>query len=177
MIKNDINSSFKGVIFIIGFMASGKTSIGRLLANRLNIPFIDLDTEIQIGEGKSISEIFEKQGEEYFRQKESIYLRNIPNLTTSIVSTGGGTPIFNDNMSYINSIGMSIYLDVPFESIWKRLKNKINYRPLASIMDLNMLNSLYDSRVNYYNKALKVFIPNEQDSLEDQIEYILKLII
>ncbi len=176
MIKNDINGGFKGLIFIVGFMGSGKTLTGRLLSNRLNIPFVDLDTEIQIGEGKSIKDIFEFYGEAYFRDLENAYLRKSTNLTTAIISTGGGTPFYIDNMRFMNSMGTSIYLEVPFNVIWKRLENGKLHRPLASNMDINMLNSLYMNRVNIYEKALKVFRYNEEHTIEDQIEYILKLL-
>lgn len=177
MIKIDNKSNFKGVIFLVGFMASGKTTIGRLLANKLELCFFDLDTEIQINEGQTIRQIFEVEGESYFRDLESRYLRKLSKNGGCIISTGGGTPMYNDNMQFMNSTGITCYLNIPFKIIFSRLQMDKNFRPLASKSDINMLNLLYVSRESTYNTAHKIFIYNEQHSIEDQIEYILNLFI
>lgn len=177
MIKKNNKSSFKGVIYLVGFMASGKTTLGRLLANKLELSFFDLDTEIQINEGQTIKQIFEVQGESYFRDLESRYLRILSKKKACIISTGGGTPIFNDNMHYMNSTGITCYLDIPFDVILERLQKDKNFRPIVSKSDINMLNLLYVAREGTYHAAHKVFKYNEQHSMEDQIAYILNLII
>ena len=107
--------------FLIGFMGSGKTYVGKRLANELDIPFYDLDEYIEEKEGKKISEIFNEKGEEYFRQVERMCLRDFGIIGDAVIACGGGTPCFFDNMEWINKTGTSIYLQTPVKIIVDRL--------------------------------------------------------
>tara|TARA_R110000868_G_scaffold200317_3_gene447641 strand:- start:105 stop:611 length:507 start_codon:yes stop_codon:yes gene_type:complete len=148
-------------IFLIGFMASGKTSKGQKLARKLNIPFIDLDQKIEEKENKTISGIFQNNGEKYFRQVEAEVLRSIPKHEKAIVAVGGGTPCFHDNMEYINSVGTSIYLKRSESRILGRLRQSKQKRPLvANLSDLELKAFITErllQRSAYYEKATVIF--------------------
>ncbi len=118
-------------IFLIGFMGSGKTTLGKSLAEKLQYPFLDMDTLIEKEEGLSIAQIFKKKGESYFRKKERKILQSIiKDYTTAVVSTGGGAPCFFDHMEQMNKAGKTIYLQLtPGETI-QRIQDAKNHRPL-----------------------------------------------
>ncbi|MCW9041229.1 MAG: shikimate kinase, partial [Flavobacteriales bacterium] len=145
-------------IFLIGFMGSGKTTIGKKLANKLTIPFFDIDEEVVNDEGKDIPAIFENNGENYFRQKEHEKLTQLINKNEAfVISTGGGTPCFNNNMELMNANGTTIYLKYTPEFLVSRLKNSIHKRPLLQNISLSELNSFITSllaeREFYYSQS------------------------
>src|SRR5258708_15000387 len=121
-------------IFLLGLPGSGKTTIGKELAGLLRIPFVDLELEIEKSFKKKITEIFEKQGEGYFRELEAKQLRKWCSAPSGFVmATGGGTPCFYDNLKFINQTGKSIFLDVPAREIVKRIKKaELMERPLLA---------------------------------------------
>ncbi|MCS6992057.1 MAG: shikimate kinase [Chitinophagales bacterium] len=110
-------------------MGSGKTYLGRQLADLLKRPFTDLDQLIEQQEQCSIAELFAREGEQAFRQKEQAYLKKIP-LRHQIIATGGGTPCFFDNLSWMNEHGLTVYLKVSLDILIKRLKAQTRHRPL-----------------------------------------------
>ncbi len=116
-------------IFLIGFMGSGKTFIGRRLAQVLRVPFIDLDAYIEQRTGQRIAQLFVQIGEAGFRQIERDALQHLPK-GDAVVATGGGTPCFFDNMAQMNAQGLTIFLEVPVDVLVKRLLNERAHRPL-----------------------------------------------
>jgi shikimate kinase len=116
-------------IFLIGFMGSGKSTIGKKLANRLGYTFLDMDREVETAEKKSIAHIFKESGEAHFRMLESDWLKNYDGQNT-VVSTGGGTPCFNKNMALMKSKGKTIFLNVPPAALAQRLFHANQSRPL-----------------------------------------------
>ncbi len=116
-------------IFIIGFMASGKSSVGRRLASQLDFDFIDSDAEIEKQCGKNISEIFEQDGEVAFREMETKFLFELETENT-VISLGGGTPCSKQNLELIQSRGRTVYLTLPAKAIVDRLNKSKNRRPL-----------------------------------------------
>ena len=116
------------MVYLIGYMGAGKTTITKLLANELHLPFYDTDQEIEKNEKRSVSEIFKKDGELHFRMLETELLKNI--TKNSIIACGGGLPIHNNNMGLINSKGISIYLKASNNCLFNRLKNEKQSRPL-----------------------------------------------
>jgi len=116
------------MVYLIGYMGAGKTTITNLLANELRLPFYDTDQEIEKNEKRSVSEIFKKDGELHFRMLETELLKNI--TKNSIIACGGGLPIHNNNMGLINSKGISIYLKASNNCLFNRLKNEKQSRPL-----------------------------------------------
>lgn len=127
----------KKYIFLIGFMGSGKTSLGKLLARKLNFDFLDTDKLIEEQEKSSIQEIFNSKGESYFRELEHQLLKNISeNRFATVFSTGGGMPIFNENITLMKKIGTVVFIDVPVGMLYFRLKNDVKRPLLASQKDL-----------------------------------------
>lgn len=122
-------------IFLIGYMGAGKTTLGRALAKELDIQFIDLDSYIEERLCKSVSQIFAENGEEGFRDIERRMLHEVGDFENVVISTGGGTPCFFDNIEYMNRQGATVFLDVPVERLFIRLKIARKKRPL--IMEKN----------------------------------------
>ncbi len=118
------------LVYIIGFMGSGKSTAGKKLAASLGWAFIDLDRKIEERAGKAIPRIFEQDGEDQFRQIESDVLRSLSSLTETIISTGGGTPCHGDNMDFMLSAGMTIYLKLTPAQLTNRLLKSSGERPL-----------------------------------------------
>lgn len=122
--------SISAPIFIVGFMGVGKSTFGEKLAIEKSLPFVDLDRWIEASEGKKITEIFEENGESYFRELETKYLRDLP-LMPSVVATGGGTPCFHQNMEWMLQNGHVIFLQASEEVILSHLlKDGIKHRPM-----------------------------------------------
>lgn len=148
-------------IFLIGFMASGKTSKGKKLARKLEFDFIDLDEEIERKEGQSIATIFEVKGEAYFRQQEADVLRRIPETTKAVIALGGGTPCFHENMKYVNERGTSIYIKRAATTILGRLRQNKAKRPLvADLTDEELkafISENLEKREAFYKKATLTF--------------------
>jgi shikimate kinase len=124
--------SFKGIIFLIGFMGCGKTRLGKKMANKFNLPFIDLDTLIEEQSGQTIPEIFSQYGETGFREIEKKTLQNTSFPANSIISTGGGAPCFYDNMNWMNTHGLAVFLDTPIPVLASRLMVAKTERPLIT---------------------------------------------
>jgi thiamine-phosphate diphosphorylase len=118
-----------GRVYLVGFMGSGKTSVGRRVAERLGIPFVDLDAEIERTSGRTVRALFESEGEPSFREREAMYLAATAALPHAIVSTGGGCYAREENRRGIAGLGISIFLDTPFSVVLARLSNKMD-RPL-----------------------------------------------
>ena len=144
-------------IFLIGMPGSGKTTLGKQLAEKLSLPFVDLDHEIESTERKSIADIFQENGEDYFRKIESDLLKAWATKTDHFVmSTGGGAPCFYDGINVINENGVSIFLNVPVPTLVERTLSR-THRPLLqsdSREDLERrLQYLYQNRRAVYLRA------------------------
>lgn len=146
-------------VFLLGLPGSGKTTLGRKLAAELQLPFIDLDKEIEKTEGKPIREIFTEKKEEYFRKLESAELKKwCAKQTDFVMATGGGAPCFFDNIDVINKSGKSIFLDVPASEVARRMSmSPIEKRPLLAAGGRDGLKDsiefLRSNRLSYYRQA------------------------
>jgi shikimate kinase len=118
------------IIFLVGFMGSGKSTVGQGLARRLGYSFIDMDARIEGEHGMSINEIFEELGEKAFRDMESNLLQEMVTLEDAVISTGGGLPCTGNNMELINRNGVSIYLRMEPAALLNRLSRGKSRRPL-----------------------------------------------
>lgn len=127
-------------IFLVGYMGTGKSTVGKQLARELGLRFIDLDQHISEAERKTIGELFRSQGESGFRGLERKYLRKLDETAEPFVcATGGGTPCFYDNMVWMNKTGISVYLEMDVASLAYRLRHAKTERPiLKSIQDPNL---------------------------------------
>lgn len=117
-------------IFLIGYMGAGKTTAGKELANILNLDFIDLDLYIESRYHKSINQIFTEHGESKFREIESKLLKEVSDFENTVISTGGGTPCFFDNMQHMNNCGTTLYLKSSTKTLADRLFLNKDKRPL-----------------------------------------------
>jgi shikimate kinase len=102
-------------IYLTGMPGCGKSKVGRILAERLHLPFVDLDVVIAGAEGMEINRIFAERGEPWFRELEARWLRESSAVPAFVMATGGGAPCFYGNMEYMNGAGISVFLDVPLE--------------------------------------------------------------
>lgn len=148
-------------VFLIGFMGCGKTTFGRKLAKQLEWDFIDLDDYIEANQKASIQEIFSSKGEAYFRGLESNALEEASKWEKTVISTGGGTPCFNNNINFINNIGLSIYIKLSPEVLKYRLKGGRSKRPLiANLSDAELLSFIKHKlaeRSEDYSKSEIIF--------------------
>lgn len=148
-------------------MASGKSAVGKLLSDKLNIKFIDLDFYIETCEKTSITSIFKTKGEIYFRKKEGEYLQQLLDLNEKcIISLGGGTPCYGANMDFIKKKSKSFYLNASISTIFNRLKGETSQRPLvATIGEENLMEYIGKhlfERSKFYNEADEIISVNDK---------------
>ena len=146
----------RNIIYILGFMGSGKSTAGKKLASLLDWSFIDLDERIEEFTGKTIPEIFSEYGEDYFRNVESKILKSIIQSNT-VISTGGGSPCFSDNMDHMLKNGLTVYLKLTPGQLKSRLSSSSGERPLIKNVRneelLDFIKEKLASREKWYNRA------------------------
>ncbi|MDE5874130.1 MAG: shikimate kinase [Muribaculaceae bacterium] len=156
-------------LFIIGYMGSGKTTFGKALASATGLTFIDLDFYIEQRFHATVSEIFAEHGEEGFRKIERDMLREVADFEDVIISCGGGTPCFFDNMDFMNSHGHTLWLQASRESLFSRLIRKREKRPLLAGHTDEEIREIIDNQLKarepHYSKAAHTW---KSDSLEDR---------
>jgi shikimate kinase len=134
-------------IYLVGFMGSGKSTAGKNLAVLLNWEFIDLDEMVEKSAGATISEIFQKEGEDYFRKMESEMLDRLKSSENVVISTGGGAPCYNDNMSFMLNTGLTIYLKMTPDQLFDRLAGATDLRPLVKNFDNDQLRGFIEEKL------------------------------
>jgi len=144
-------------IYLIGFMGCGKSTVGKKLAAQMHLPLMDLDKTMEDLEGKKIGEVFAEKGETYFREMEKNVLHETTFYTDAIISCGGGTPCFFDNLLWMKQNGLSIYLKGTPAFLHSRLREKKTKRPLIADMDdkqlLNYIKAKLTEREPFYLQA------------------------
>ena len=162
-------------IFLVGYMGAGKTTLGKALARRMNISYIDTDHFIENRYCKKVGEIFTSKGEEYFREVEHRVLCEVADFENIIISTGGGLPCFNNNMDIMNDKGKTVFLDVSVEELAIRLKTSKTVRPVlkdSAENDLaDFIKESLDKRRPFYEQA-KLHFKAEQMYTERDIEVL-----
>jgi shikimate kinase len=162
-------------ILLIGYMGSGKSTVGKLLSQKVSLPFVDLDQMIEKTTGLSISQLFEKKGEIYFRNKEKEVLFDLLNsLDSMVIASGGGTPCYGDTMEKLQAFPnvSTVYLNVALDVLVDRLYKERKDRPLiAHIDDTELLKDFVRKhlfeRAYYYNQADHVIdAANKNKSVE-----------
>ncbi|MGL5958773.1 MAG: shikimate kinase [Phocaeicola sp.] len=157
--------------FLIGYMGSGKTTLGKAFAKSCGLTFIDLDWHIEECYRKSVATIFAEQGEQAFRELERKMLHEVGEFENVVISTGGGTPCFFDNMIYMNRKGRTIYLEASRESLFKRLKMAKQQRPLlVGKTDEELMAFIIEAlqkREQFYKQAHYTFHSEELENKKD----------
>lgn len=154
-------------IFLIGFMGSGKSYVGSRLADLLGYTFIDLDDKIEENTQKNIGQIFEEEGEDYFRALERDTLQTLNKHNNTVIACGGGTPCFHNNMEWMKNHGKTIYLDLPPTVLVKRLNKEKEHRPLIKDLSdkgelLHFIEQKLSKRAVFYQKADFIFNGNNE---------------
>lgn len=140
-------------IALVGMMGSGKTAVGTALADMLDVPFKDSDAAIVEAASMTIAEIFERDGEAFFRARETEVLARLMDDTPCILSTGGGAFMSEKNRKIIDNSGLSVFLDADLELLWSRVKHKTT-RPLLRTVDPKAtLTEIFETRAPIYAKA------------------------
>lgn len=165
-------------IILVGFMGCGKSTLGKKIANKLNIPFIDSDTEIENHFQKSIGELFAEHGESHFRELEREYIEALDLRDNFVLATGGGMPCFADNMEQLNQTGTTFYLERSPKELAHRLAYAKKQRPLIAGLKetelLEFIESKLQEREEYYKKAKMILGRNEQtpESIMSFLEHL-----
>jgi len=168
------------VIVLLGYMASGKSTIGKILAKKLNYTFIDLDDYIVEKENLTVPEIFKQKGEIYFRKLETNYLKELLSLSNNVVlSLGGGTPCYSNNMDSILQTEnvTSIYLKASIENLVNKLENEKAKRPLVAHLKTKedvteFIGKHLFERSYFYNQA-ELVLTTDMKKKKDIIEEII----
>ena len=161
------------IITLLGYMGSGKSTYGKLLAKRLDYDFIDLDDYIISETGLQISEIFDREGESWFRVFETQSLKKLIARDKLVLSLGGGTPIQEGNMDIINKFTKSIYLNASVDTLYQYLKNQKAKRPIIKDFSNQELKEFISEhlskRLPFYNKA-KLSVVTDGKSIDEIVE-------
>jgi shikimate kinase len=164
-------------VYLIGYMAAGKTWLGRELAQQLVRPFYDLDAVLEEKESNTIAGLFNSMGESGFREKEREILLETAHWEPAVIACGGGTPCYKDNLLHLKKQGLTLWVNTPYEIILERLKKERSKRPLlAGITDEELnekLNTHYQSRLTCYNQAHLAINPQEI-TIETLIQIIIR---
>lgn len=162
-------------IILIGFMGVGKTTIGKIIAKKLKLNFVDMDNYIEKREGKSISKIFEEYGEQHFRELESESLKDLIKIDNIVISTGGGIITTKENSDILKKEKIVIFLDANTQTILNNLYKEIDKRPLLSNSKNveNTISNLLNQRYEKYNSICDIKIDINEKNIEEVVSQIL----
>jgi shikimate kinase len=163
-------------IVMVGMMGSGKTAVGRAVALRLGVPFLDSDAAIEVAARSTIAEIFEQDGERFFRSRESEVIDRLLSGPPCVLSTGGGAFLSERNRAAIAQKGVALRLDAPLALLWDRVRNK-DTRPLLRTADpLATLTDLFTARDPIYALAELSLPVDAASSIEDTANRVVALL-
>ncbi|KCV83545.1 shikimate kinase [Actibacterium atlanticum] len=164
----------KKTVVMVGMMGAGKTAVGKALAQELGVQFLDSDEEIVKAANMSIAEIFERDGEPFFRDKETQVIERLLEGERCILSTGGGAFLSDRNRELISQKGVSVWLNADLELLWNRVKHK-DTRPLLRTADPHAtLRELYRARVPFYRQADLMVDTQAEFSIEDTANAVVQ---
>lgn len=166
-------------IVLVGFMGSGKSTLGRLVGAQLGMPFVDSDTLIEQKIGMTVSQIFEQLGESAFRELEHAFCQDLERLTPSVIATGGKLVCSVENLALLRNAGHVIYVNASLQTLTARLKEHKAARPLlAGIPDEALFRFVEDEmtlRKTYYKQA-HFILPNESNRPKEAVDKLVKWI-
>lgn len=162
-------------VYLVGFMGSGKTHWGRLLAAHLQREFVDLDQLLEQNEQLSVQQMFEKHGEDWFREKEALTLRSLVDKHNILLSCGGGAPCFHDNMKVMNETGTTLFLEASPKFLLKNILREPEVRPLLKNMNeaemLFFIEKKLGERKSFYRQAKLVW--NVEELTEEGLQKMI----
>ena len=164
----------KKTIVMVGMMGAGKTAVGRALAARLEVPFLDSDHEIESAANMTIPEIFARDGEAFFRRKERQVIARLLTEECGVLSTGGGAFLAAENRETITRNGASIWLQADLEVLWNRVRHRDTLPLLKTPDPRATLAELYAARVPLYAKADLTVASDGQASIEEMVDRVLE---
>lgn len=167
-------------VFLLGYMGAGKTTLGKAFARTMGLTFVDLDWYIEERFHKTVRQLFAELGESGFRDLEKRMLHEVGEFEDIVISTGGGTPCFFDNMEYMNEHGTTVFLNTPIERLHSRLMRGRHKRPLIADKNDEELRQFIiealSKRMEFYSKAQVIF-SSELLETEIEVEHTVKLFL
>jgi shikimate kinase len=163
----------KKTVVMVGMMGAGKTAVGTALARLLGVPFVDSDEEIVVAADRSIAEIFDRDGEAFFRARETEVLARLLRGQPCVLSTGGGAFLSETNRQLICDNGVSVWLRADLELLWQRVRHKATRPLLRTPNPRETLRSLYDARLPYYELADLAVDSSAELSVEDMARRVV----
>lgn len=165
--------TLKKTVAMVGMMGAGKTAVGKAVAQILDVPFLDSDSEIEQAANMTIPEIFERDGEPFFRKKETQVITRLLEGKPCILSTGGGAFLAEVNRSAISEKGVAVWLEADLELLWSRVKNK-NTRPLLRTENpFETLKTIFEQRTPVYKMAQVRVKSSPDTSVEDMAKRVV----
>ncbi len=166
----------KKTVVMVGMMGSGKTAIGTALARALDVPFLDSDQEIVRAANMSIAEIFARDGESFFREKETQVISRLLEETAGVLSTGGGAFMTERNRQLIHDKGVSVLLDADLELLWNRVKHKDTRPLLRTSYPKQTLSELFEVRMPFYELADLRVKADPSYSIDDMTAKVIEVL-
>ena len=161
-------------VVLVGMMGAGKTAVGTALARQLGVEFKDSDDEIVRAASRSIAEIFERDGEPFFRARETEVISRLLRGTSCVLSTGGGAFLSEANRALIHDVGISVWLRADLELLWQRVRHKTTRPLLRTANPRETLRELYERRQPFYAQADIVVESAAERSVEDMAARVVE---
>lgn len=167
----------KKTVVMVGMMGAGKTAVGTALARVLGAPFLDSDEEIVRAADRSIAEIFERDGEAFFRARETEVLHRLLRGAPCVLSTGGGAFLSETNRALIRDAGVSLWLRADLELLWQRVRHKTTRPLLRTANPRETLRGLYEARLPFYQQADLAIDSSAALSVEDMAARVVESLL
>lgn len=172
----DVQPRLHRTVVLVGMMGSGKTAIGRCLASRLGVPYVDSDAEIEAAANATIAEIFDRSGEPFFRDREAEVIARLLQSTPCILSTGGGAYLAERNRAAISQHGVAVWLDADLDLLWERVRHK-DTRPLLRTPDPRAtLATIFEDRQPIYALADLRAESRPEFSIDEMTDEVLRVL-
>ncbi|KEJ88350.1 shikimate kinase [Sulfitobacter donghicola] len=167
----------KKTVALVGMMGAGKTAVGRAVAAKLDVPFLDSDAEIETAANLSVPEIFQRDGEPFFRKRETEVIRRLLETQSGILSTGGGAYLAEVNRNNIAEKGVALWLDADLDLLWNRVKHK-DTRPLLRTADPRAtLSEIFAKRTPIYRLSELCVTCGDDLSIDDMAERVIETLL
>lgn len=171
-----LRARLKKTVVLVGMMGAGKTAVGKALAARLDVPFLDSDEQIVKAADRSIAEIFERDGEAFFRDRETEVIKRLLHEECGILSTGGGAYLAERNRAEISKAGVAVWLQADLDLLWARVRHKTSRPLLRTDNPFETLRGLFETRDPLYAKAELAVQCDADYSIEEMATEVIKVL-